>query len=88
MRGHSNRDIVDHFIEALNRGDMDAAAECFAEDACNFGRRVGREGIRRVLMDIHATFPDIRLDILDVLAVGDWNGEHFAARTLVWEGCR
>jgi hypothetical protein len=36
---------------------MDAAAECFAQDACNFGHPVGREGVRRVLKDIQQTNP-------------------------------
>jgi steroid delta-isomerase-like uncharacterized protein len=68
----NNREVVQRFVDAFNRGDMDAAAECFAEDACNHGRPVGREGVRRVLKDIQATFPDIRLDMVHMLADGDW----------------
>jgi predicted ester cyclase len=68
----SNRDVFQRFVDALNNGDMDAAAECFAEEACNFGRPVGRQGVRRVLKDIQATFPDIKLDMLDVLVDRDW----------------
>lgn len=70
---HTNgRAIVQGFIEAFNSGNMDAAAECFSDNACNFGRPVGREGLRRVLKDIQATFPDIKLEPIDVLTDGDW----------------
>jgi predicted ester cyclase len=67
-----NQAIAERFVKAFNSGDMDAAAECFAQDACNFGRPVGREGIRRVLKDIQQTFPDVKLETIDVVAAGDW----------------
>lgn len=63
---------VSGFVEAFNKGDMTAAVSFFAEDAKNFGRTVGREGLRRVLLDIQKTFPDIRLDISDTIVDGDW----------------
>jgi len=55
----------------LSRGDWQAAAEEYAEDTRNFGRPVGRAGVRRVLEDIHRTFPDMRLEIVDLVAVDD-----------------
>jgi len=72
MLAKNNRDVVQGFIDAFNGGDMDAAAECFSEDACNFGRPVGRERLRLVLKDIQTTFPDITLEPLHVLSDGDW----------------
>jgi len=57
--------------DKLNRGDWRGAAEEYAEDARNFGRPVGRTGVLRVLEDIHRTFPDMRLEIVDLAAVGD-----------------
>jgi predicted ester cyclase len=57
--------------DKLNRGDWQAAAEEYAEDARNFGRPVGRGGVRQVLEDIHRTFPDMRLEIVDLVAIGD-----------------
>jgi len=67
-----NRRLIGRFVDAFNRGDMDGAAGLFAEDAHNFGRPVGREGVRRVLKDIQKTFPDTKLETLDVVAEGDW----------------
>jgi len=67
-----NREVVHRFVDAFNSGDMDAAAACFAEDACNHGRPVGRAGVCRVLKDMQATFPDVQLNMVDVLADGDW----------------
>jgi predicted ester cyclase len=68
----NNRAVTERFVQAFNAGDMDAAAACFAENACNFGRAVGREGVRRVLKDIQQTFPDVKLKTIDVVAEGDW----------------
>lgn len=72
MPVENNRTVAECFVNAFNSGDMDAAAECFAEGACNFGRPVGREGIRRVLKDIQQTFPDAKLETIGVVGEGDW----------------
>jgi steroid delta-isomerase-like uncharacterized protein len=66
-----NRAVIAAHHERLNRGAIDAAVEDFAEDSRNHGRPVGREGASRVLHDIHETFPDFRLEILDLVAEGD-----------------
>jgi hypothetical protein len=42
----TNRRIAEQFNEAFNRGDLDTAASCFAEDCQNHGRKVGRGGVR------------------------------------------
>jgi steroid delta-isomerase-like uncharacterized protein len=68
----TNRGIVAQFFEALNGGDLDAAAGCFAEDCRNHGRPVGRAGLRRVLGEIRTNFPDARLAILNSVAEGEW----------------
>ena len=67
----SNAEIIRRYNEALNTGDINAAVDFYAEDTRNHGRPVGREGLRRVLTDILATFPDWRTDIVDLDAVGD-----------------
>ena len=46
MSIENNKAVAERFVKAFNSGDMDAAAECFAQDACNFGCVVGHEGIR------------------------------------------
>lgn len=66
-----NVEIVGAWHDAINRGDVVSAIGCLAEDACNFGHPVGRAGFRRVLEDIHATFPDWRMDTLDTVASAD-----------------
>jgi steroid delta-isomerase-like uncharacterized protein len=66
-----NQAVVRHYYEAINRGDADAAAAEFAEDAKNFGRPVGRKGIEDRLVDIFTTFPDWKMEILETVASGD-----------------
>jgi steroid delta-isomerase-like uncharacterized protein len=64
--------LVHQYHEAFNRGDVDAAAEFFAEDTRNHGRQVGRAGVRAVLKDILRTFPDSQLRVLDSVTEGEW----------------
>ena len=68
----TNRRIVEQFHDAFNRGDLDAAAGCFAEDCQNHGRKVGRAGVRIVLGEIKTSFPDARVVILNSVAEGEW----------------
>jgi steroid delta-isomerase-like uncharacterized protein len=68
----TNRSIAERFNEAFNRGDLDAAASCFAEDCQNHGRRVGRAGVRKVLEEIKTNFPDASLTTLNSVAEGEW----------------
>src|SRR5262245_41495468 len=66
-----NEQVVRRYYEALNRHDAKAAAAEFAEDAKNFGRPVGRQGIADRLVDIFTTFPDWHMEVEDVVASGD-----------------
>jgi|GEM_PF-308063 len=66
-----NADIVRRYLDATNRHDIDAAVVFFADDTVNHGIPTGRTGVRRVLTDIFATFPDWRMEIVDLVAVGD-----------------
>ena len=68
----TNRRIAEQFNEAFNRGDLDAAASCFAEDCQNHGKKVGRTGVRMVLGEIKTNFPDARLTPLNSVAEGEW----------------
>jgi steroid delta-isomerase-like uncharacterized protein len=63
--------VIRRHHENLGRGDLAAAVEDFALDTLNHGRAVGRAGVERVLADIYQTFPDFRLDILDIVAAGE-----------------
>jgi steroid delta-isomerase-like uncharacterized protein len=68
----TNRRIVERFHDAFNRGDLDAAAGCFAEDCQNQGRKVGRAGVRTVLGENRTNFPDARFTIMHSVAQGEW----------------
>lgn len=69
---NANLFLVQQEHEALNSGDMNAAAEIFAEDCRNHGRQVGRAGVRAVLNDIQSTFPDFQMTILNSVVEGEW----------------
>jgi len=64
-------EIVRRHYDVLNSGDVAAAVLFYSTDTLNHGRRVGREGVQRVLSDIYATFPDWRMAIDDLVAVDD-----------------
>lgn len=66
-----NAEIVRRLLDATNRHDVDAAIKFFADDTVNHGIPTGRSGARRVLTDIFTTFPDWRMEIIDMVAVGD-----------------
>ncbi len=66
-----NVDVVTRYFEAINRGDAESAAAEYAEDARNFGRAVGRKGIQDRLADIFTTFPDWKMEIVEMAASGD-----------------
>ena len=57
--------------ELLNKGDVPGAVQYFAVDTRNHGVPVGRNGLLRVLTDIYTTFPDWRMEIVSLDAVGD-----------------
>ena len=67
----SNRALVQRHYEKLAAGDWRAASEDYADDASNFGRRVGREGFRRVFEDIYTTFPDWSMEIEEMAVEGE-----------------
>ena len=71
-RLETNRALIRRQHELLGQGDLERTVALFDEGARNHGQPVGRAGVRLVLADIMATFPDVRLDILDLFAEGDW----------------
>jgi predicted ester cyclase len=66
-----NQEVIRQHHERLNRGDVQAALLDYAEDTKNHGRPVGRDGLRLVLEDIYTTFPDWRMEILEMVAEKD-----------------
>ena len=55
----------------LDAGKVAEAVQSFAVDARNHGVPVGRKGFLRVLSDIFTTFPDWRMEIVSLDAVGE-----------------
>jgi ketosteroid isomerase-like protein len=72
-------DVVREIVDALNRGDVDAMLAHMDHDFewrplenTPASRNVrGHEHVRRYVEDWIATFDDLRLEILDLSAVGD-----------------
>jgi predicted ester cyclase len=56
---------------AMMARDLDASVNAFAPDARNFGRVVGRDGIRGLFEDIFRIFTSVRQDVKAILAVDD-----------------
>ena len=59
------------YAEGFNRRDAAAAAAFYAEDAVNHGRRVGRDGMRKVFEALFSTFPDFHYEILEETEEGE-----------------
>ncbi len=66
-----NEAVIRQHHERLNRADFTAALQDYAEDTQNHGRSVGRKGLSQVIGDIYATFPDWRMEIVEMVAAGD-----------------
>ena len=66
-----NANVILQATEAMNRHDVAAYVAYFSEDMENFGKDVGRQGIRRRIEDIFTTFPDYRHEIIELVAKGD-----------------
>ena len=66
-----NAEIVRRYLDVINRHDVAAAIQFFADETVNHGVPTGRAGAERVLADIFTTFPDWRMEIIDLVAVGD-----------------
>jgi hypothetical protein len=76
---------VKRLIEAINAHDLDAIASTFAEDvdtshpAHPARAFVGRENVRQNWVMILKAFPDIRIEVVDSVTVGDdfWGEFHY-----------
>jgi steroid delta-isomerase-like uncharacterized protein len=67
-----NAAIVRAHHDLMNKGDWKGALADFSEDTKNFGRPVGRDHVAMILQDVWTTFPDFRLEIVDLVAKDDW----------------
>jgi steroid delta-isomerase-like uncharacterized protein len=78
----ANKDVVRrHYEELFNQRDLDMAAEITSEDyvehgVAAFAERVGDrpdpvEGLRETVRWLTAAFPDLRIEVEDLVAEGD-----------------
>jgi predicted ester cyclase len=66
-----NEEIIRGAFASLNGRKLNAYLEYWGENAKNFNVVMGREGIRRGVEDILATFPDWHMEIAELIARGD-----------------
>lgn len=72
----SNEAIAREAVDAFNRGDSDAADRLFAagyvdHDPSRAGLPPGPEGVRQAWSMMRSAFPDLQVEIEDVIAEGD-----------------
>jgi len=67
-----NKVVIRQMQTAAERDGFAAQAEFFAERCFNHGEPVTREMIRGILHDIQTTFPDAKLELINLVAEGDW----------------
>ena len=79
--------VVRHFEEFVNAKDLSAIDRNMSPDFLDHdgpgGRQTDRAGDRAMMAAMHATFPDLRVDVHESLAEGDrvvvrniWTGTH------------
>lgn len=68
----SNKAILEQIHERVKIEGLLVQLEYFAEEVNNHGFKVSKAQVREVLTDIVNTFPDIKLEPLEVCAEGDW----------------
>jgi steroid delta-isomerase-like uncharacterized protein len=80
----ANKRLVRRFVEdVLNRGEVALLDELVADDHIDhgpLGNRCGLESIRRELQSYQAAFPDLRFELVALVAEGDLVARRFVAR--------
>jgi steroid delta-isomerase-like uncharacterized protein len=70
-----NEAAMRHFLEQINAGDVNAAAELLADNFVEHevvpGLEPNKEGTRQFFGMMITAFPDLRLDAQDILTSGD-----------------
>ena len=87
MSAEENKAIVRRAYEAINQKNLDALDEMVASDIIDHdpapGQGPGLEGVKQYFSSMHTAFPDVQMNIDDMIAEGDkvvargtWNGTH------------
>jgi predicted ester cyclase len=71
-RAARNKALLEQIHERVKTEGLLVQLEYFAEEVNNHGFQVTKAQVREVLTDIVNTFPDIKLEPLEVCAQGDW----------------
>lgn len=66
-----NEAVIRQHHDAINRGDIAAAAAYYAEKVVNNGREVDRARLFAIMQDNARTFPDWKMTITRLVARGD-----------------
>src|SRR5262249_23170436 len=70
-----NEEVIRRNLDSLNRGDLKAYVSDFAGESKDFNMPAGitdvREAGRRAIEDIVTTFPDWRMEIVEMVAQGE-----------------
>ncbi len=72
-------ELVRRELEAANRQDVEAWAECYSVDATNHGRPAGREGLRQIFETLVTSFPDLHFASGQVVV----DGEHVMCEEII-----
>ncbi len=71
----NTRLVIRHFDEFVNNRDLTAIDRYVAADFLDHdgpgGKPAGRDADRAMMENMHQTFPDLRVEVLDHLAQGD-----------------
>jgi steroid delta-isomerase-like uncharacterized protein len=66
-----NEAVVRRHHDAINRGDVAAAAEFYADEVLNNGNRISRARLFAIMQDNARTFPDWKMTIDRLITRGD-----------------
>ncbi len=87
MQESNKQIVIRHFEAFVNNKDVDAIDRNMSVDFYDHdgpgGKRSDREGDKAMMVAMHKSFPDLRVEILEALAEGDkvmvrnvWTGTH------------
>ncbi|MFM9164355.1 MAG: ester cyclase [Solirubrobacterales bacterium] len=87
MSAEENRELVERFYEeVVNERRLETIDELLTEDFVHNGEQRGREGQRRTYEAFFAGFPDLRSEVVEIVACGSavavhrrWTGTHEGA---------
>ena len=75
MSAEENKAIARRAYDAINRNDLDALEEMVDSDITDHdpapGQGPGLEGVKQYFSSLHAAFPDVHMDVEDMIAEGE-----------------